>query len=59
MHQIISRGSNKVLGRYKNGNYFVEIWDDGTKVRIQPDDNADFIINVTENVLFAMKIVQH
>ena len=43
MHQIISRGSNKVLGRYKNGNYFVEIWDDGTKVRIQPDDNADFI----------------
>lgn len=43
MHQIISRGNNKVLGRYKNGNYFVEIWDNGTKIRIQPDDNADFI----------------
>lgn len=43
MHQIISRGNNKVLGRYKNGNYFVEIWDNGTKIRIQPDDNTDFI----------------
>lgn len=43
MHRIISRGNNRVLGRYKNGNYFVEIWDNGTKIRIQPDDNADFI----------------
>ncbi len=50
MHScIINRGGHKILGRYKNGNYFVEIWDDGTKIRIQPDDNADFIPAFAEN----------
>ena len=49
MHQIINRGNHKVLGRYQNGNYFVEIWDDGTKIRIQPNDNADFIPAFAEN----------
>ena len=50
MHSCIAnRGGHKILGRYKNGNYFVEIWDDGTKIRIQPDDDADFIPAFAEN----------
>lgn len=50
MHScIVNRGGHKILGRYRNGNYFVEIWDDGTKIRIQPDDNADFIPAFAEN----------
>lgn len=50
MHScIVNRGGHKILGRYKNGNYFVEIWDDGTKIRIQPDDDADFIPAFAEN----------
>lgn len=49
MHHIVNYNGHKILGRYKNGNYFVEIWDDGTKVRIQPDDNADFIPAFAEN----------
>jgi len=50
MHScIVNRGGHKILGRYKNGNYFVEIWDDGTKIRIQPDDNADFVPAFAEN----------
>ena len=48
-HRIINCGSHKVLGRYKNGNYYVEIWNDGTKIRIQPDDDADFIPAFAEN----------
>ena len=28
---------NKLLGKYQNGNYFVEIYEDGTKVRNSPD----------------------
>lgn len=50
MHScIVDRGGHKILGRYKNGNYFVEIWDDGTKIRIQPNDDADFIPAFAEN----------
>lgn len=32
-----------VIGKYNNGNYKVVILEDGTKIRIQEDDNADFI----------------
>ena len=49
MHQIIIRNGHKLLGRYQNGNYFVKIYDDGTKIRIQPDDTADFIPTFAEN----------
>lgn len=49
MHHIVNYNGHKILGRYKNGNYFVEIWDDGTKIRIQPDDNADFTPAFAEN----------
>ena len=49
MHQIIIRNGRKLLGRYQNGNYFVKIYDDGTKVRIQPDDTADFTPAFAEN----------
>ena len=50
MHScIVNRGGHQILGHYKNGNYFVEIWDDGTKIRIQPDDAADFIPAFAEN----------
>lgn len=50
-HQIVYKEGTgrKILGSYKNGNYYVSIYDDGTKVRMQPDDNADFIPAFAEN----------
>lgn len=38
----------KLLGQYRNGTYFVSIYNDGTKVRIAPDDV--FIPDFAENV---------
>lgn len=29
---------SKILGAYRNGNYFVSLYDDGTKIRETPDD---------------------
>lgn len=37
----------KAIGHYKNGNYFVTIFDDGTKVRETPED--EFIPAFSEN----------
>lgn len=34
---------------YKNGNYFVTIFTDGTKIRIQPNDDEDFIPAFSES----------
>lgn len=38
----------KLLGQYRNGTYFVSIYNDGTKVRMAPDDV--FIPDFAENV---------
>lgn len=38
----------KLLGQYRNGTYFVSIYNDGTKVRVAPDDV--FIPDFAENV---------
>lgn len=38
---------NKVLGQYKNGNYFVTIYEDGTKIRQTKDDR--FVADFAEN----------
>lgn len=49
-HQIVYKGAAwQTLGSYKNGNYYVFIYNDGTKVRVQPDDDADFIPAFAEN----------
>lgn len=37
----------KMIGRYKNGNYFVTLFDDGTKIRETHDD--EFIPKFSEN----------
>lgn len=47
-HEIVNNAPH-VIGQYKNGNYYVQIWSDGTKVRMQPDDTADFIPAFAEN----------
>lgn len=41
---------SNVIGRYNNGNYKVVILEDGTKIRIQEDDNADFIPSFSESM---------
>ena len=42
---------NNILGRYKNGNYNVTIFEDGTKIRETIDPNAtEFIPEFAENV---------
>lgn len=38
----------KILGQYKNGNYDVRIFDDGTKIRVTEED--DFISEFPENI---------
>lgn len=39
--------TNKLLGNYKNGTYFVKIYEDGTKERIAPNDK--FVPKFAEN----------
>lgn len=41
---------SSVIGRYNNGNYKVVILEDGTKIRIQEDNNADFIPSFSESM---------
>lgn len=50
---------NKLLGKYKNGNYSVLIFDDGTKVRYAMDlkDNDEFIAEFPES--FDCKITDY
>ncbi len=40
----------EIIGQYKNGNYSVVLLDDGTKIKIQLDDNADFIPSRPESI---------
>jgi len=42
---------SKLIGQYKNGNYNVSIYEDGTKIRETIDDNAiDFIPEFSESI---------
>jgi len=41
----------QLLGRYRNGNYYVTIYDDGTKIRETIDHNAtEFVAEFPENI---------
>lgn len=49
-HMIQMTGDTpKLLGQYKNGNYYVQLFSDGTKIRIQPNDEEGFVPAFAEN----------
>lgn len=47
---MLTYHKNNVIGKYKNGNYDVVLLRDGTKIRIQKDDDADFIPSFAESM---------
>lgn len=41
---------HNLVGKYINGNYQVNVYEDGTKIRIQKDDKASFVPEFPENI---------
>lgn len=43
------RKMESLIGKYQNGNYFVSLYSDGTKIRVLPNDDEDFVPEFAEN----------